>query len=77
MIIDLSSFYKETGTAKLADIPMYKEKIKEVDVYGQVVTLTGAAPIWLYLTLACVLQDKVTKLIYNSPVTGDVVVFGE
>jgi hypothetical protein len=37
--------------------------------------LTGAAPVWLYLKIAHALHDKARKLIYRSPVTGDVVIF--
>jgi len=39
------------------------------------VILIGAAPVWLYLKIAHVLHGKVKKLIYHSPVTGDVTIF--
>jgi len=37
--------------------------------------LTGAAPVWLYLRVAHALHGKARKLIYRSPVTGDVAIF--
>jgi len=42
---------------------------------GNEVVLTGAAPVWLYLKIAHALHGKAKKLIYRSPVTGDVVIF--
>jgi CRISPR-associated protein Csx3 len=39
------------------------------------VILTGAAPVWLYLKIAHALHGKARRLIYRSPVTGDVVIF--
>jgi hypothetical protein len=37
--------------------------------------LTGQAPVWLYLTVAHALHGKARKLVYPSPVTGEVVMF--
>lgn len=42
---------------------------------GNEVVLTGRAPVWLYLKIAHALHGKVRRLIYNSPVTGDIVIF--
>jgi CRISPR-associated protein (Cas_csx3) len=42
---------------------------------GNEVILTGPAPVWLYLKIAHALHGKARKLIYHSPVTGDVVIF--
>jgi CRISPR-associated protein (Cas_csx3) len=42
---------------------------------GNEVVLTGAAPVWLYLKIAHALHGKATRLLYRSPVTGDVVIF--
>jgi hypothetical protein len=39
------------------------------------VVLTGAGPVWLYLKIAHVLHGKAKRLIYRSPVTGDVIIF--
>lgn len=71
--IDLSTFYE--GTAKLAELPVYEAKAKELAGDGNEVVVTGAAPVWLYLRIAHALHGKARKLIYHSPVTGDVVVF--
>ena len=70
--IDLSALY--TGNAKLADLPVYIDKIKGA-AEGNEITLTGRAPIWLYLSIAHALHGKAKKLIYRSPVTGDIVIF--
>lgn len=75
LTLDLSKLYKSTDTAKLKDIPNYKKKILSKIKGGETIILTGNAPIWLYLIIAHTLHGKVKKLIYNSPVTGDVVVF--
>ena len=37
--------------------------------------LTGQAPVWLYLKIAHALHGKAKKLIYDSPATGEVVIF--
>jgi hypothetical protein len=42
---------------------------------GKEVILTGAAPVWLYLKISHALHGKARKLIYSSPVTGEVVIF--
>lgn len=71
--IDLKSLY--TATAKLADLPDYVAKALELASEGNEVVLTGQAPIWLYLKVAHALHGKARKLIYTSPVTGEVVIF--
>jgi len=73
IIIDLSEFFSET--AKLADLDAYIKKAKEIAGEGQDIVLTGAAPIWLYLKIAHALHGKVRKLIYRSPVIGDLIIF--
>jgi len=73
IIIDLGEFFGET--AKLNDIPEYIEKAQRVAGDGNEVVLTGRAPVWLYLKIAHELHGKAKKLIYTSPVTGDVVIF--
>jgi len=42
---------------------------------GNEVILTGAGPVRLYFKIAHALHGKARKLIYRSPVTGDVVIF--
>ncbi len=71
--IDLSTFYQET--AKLEKLPEYEEKVKELAGEGNNITLTGAAPVWLYLRMAHVLHGKAKSLHYDSPVTGKVIIF--
>ncbi len=73
MVIDLSTFYQ--GTARLDELPHYIERAKEFAGEGREVVLTGQAPIWMYLAIAHALHGKVRRLIYSSPVTGEVVIF--
>lgn len=71
--IDLKSLYGET--AKLAELPAYVERARELADEGRAVILTGAAPVWLYLKIAHALHGRAKRLVYSSPVTGDVVIF--
>lgn len=71
--IDLGSFY--TGAAKLSDLPQYEGRALELAGEGRTVILTGQAPIWMYLRIAHALHGKARRLIYSSPVTGEVVIF--
>lgn len=71
--IDLSTLF--TSTAKLAELDEYTRKAKELAGEGNEVVLTGAGPVWLYLKIAHALHGKARKLLYRSPVTGDVVIF--
>jgi len=71
--IDVGKLYTET--AKLAEAPLYLQKAVDMAGEGNDVVLTGKAPAWLYLKLAHALHGKARKLIYRSPVTGDVVIF--
>ena len=73
IVIDLKSLYGDT--AKLSLLPEYLEKVLELAGQGNEVILTGAGPVWLYLKIAHALHGKAKKLIYRSPVTGDVVIF--
>ena len=72
-IIDISTLYKET--AKLSEIDTYIQKALALAGEGNEVILTGAGPVWLYLKIAHAIHGKARKLIYRSPVTGDVVIF--
>ena len=56
-------------------LPQYLEQALALAGEGQEVVLTGAAPVWLYLSIAHALHGKAKRLIYRSPVTGDVVIF--
>lgn len=72
---DLETLYAETGTAKLAQLAEYEKQAKELAGNGNNVILTGQAPIWLYLRIAHALHGKVRSLRYDSPVTGEVVIY--
>lgn len=73
--IDLSDLYCETGSAQLADLPVYEETVRRLIPGGDVVVLSGPAPVWLYLRLAHALHGHAKRLWYNSPVTGLVEIF--
>lgn len=73
IIIDLSQLFN--GNAKLSELDSYIKKAKAQADEGNEIILTGAAPVWLYLKIAHALHGMVTKLIYRSPVTGDVIIF--
>lgn len=75
MTLDLSTLYAATGTAKLADLPAYEARVRELVPPGADVTLTGPAPVWLYLRLAHALHGRARTLIYDSPVTGPIEIF--
>lgn len=72
-VIDLRLLYGEQ--AKLGELAGYLEEAKKLAGEGNDVVLTGQAPVWLYLTVAHALHGEARKLIYNSPVTGEVVIF--
>ena len=72
-LIELNTFF--TGTAKLSDLDSYVSKAIELAGEGNEIVLTGSGPVWLYLKIAHALHGKARKLIYRSPVTGDVVIF--
>ena len=62
-------------SAMLEALPEYISKAVELAGNGNSVVLTGAGPIWLYLPVAHALHGKATKLEFNSPASGRVVVF--
>jgi hypothetical protein len=73
VVIDIKTLYGET--AKLSDLPRYTAEVLSLAGQGNEVVLTGAGPVWLYLKLAHALHGRAKKLIYRSPVAGDVMVF--
>ena len=75
MTFDLSTLYAATGTAKLADLPEYESRVRELVPPGADVILTGPGPVWLYLRLAHLLHGHARILTYDSPVTGQVEIF--
>ncbi|NWF75672.1 MAG: hypothetical protein HXY53_03705 [Nitrospirae bacterium] len=78
IIINVNKLFttsKNKDIAKLAKLDTYISKAKALAGEGNEVILTGQAPVWLYLKIAHALHGKARKLIYRSPVTGDVVIF--
>lgn len=75
MTIDLETLYAATGTAKLAELAAYEATVMAQVPPGADVTLTGRAPVWLYLRVAHALHGRVRVLSYDSPVTGPLVIF--
>ncbi len=73
VVIDLSTFYE--GTARLEELPQYLDRAGALAGEGNEVVLTGQAPIWLYLAVAHALHGKARRLLYYSPVTGEVCIF--
>jgi len=73
VVIDLSTFYE--NTARLDELPLYIERAKELAGKGNEVVLTGQAPIWMYLAIAHALHGTARRLLYDSPVTGEVCIF--
>ncbi len=71
--INLKDVYGEV--AKLHHLETYLNKILELAGEGNEVTLTGAAPVWLYLHAAHALHGKVRKLFYDSPATGKLLIY--
>ena len=72
-IVDLNKIYSQS--AKLSFLPEYIDVALNTAGTGKEVIITGQAPIWLYLSIAHALHGKAKKLIYRSPVAGDVVIF--
>jgi len=73
VVIDVRSLYGET--ALLRYLPAYVVQCVALAGEGNEVMLTGAGPVWLYLKIAHALHGKAQRLIYRSPVTGDVPIF--
>ena len=73
IVIDISCLY--ANTARLSELDSYIQKARELAGEGNDVVITGQGPVWLYLKIAHALHGKARKLIYRSPVTGDVVIF--
>ena len=73
IMIDLSTLFG--CNAKLSELDEYVHRVLKVAGEGREVVLTGQAPVWLYLKVAHALHGKAKKLVYRSPVTGDVVIF--
>ncbi len=86
-IIDLkNSVWQKDGQAKAETvlIPSYQSIIhaeikSELAIYGakilDVVCLTGSAPVWLYLIAYDSVKPYARKVVFNSPLTGEVTIF--
>ena len=72
-VINLGDLIQQT--AKLLETHSYIKKAIEIAGEGNDVILTGKAPVWLYLLVAHALHGKAKRLVYRSPVTGDVLIF--
>ncbi|MGD0128081.1 MAG: CRISPR-associated protein Csx3 [Terriglobia bacterium] len=73
VVLDIRTLYADN--AKLQELLTYVRAAERIAGEGKVVVLTGQGPIWLYLKIAHALHGKARKLIYRSPVTGDVAIF--
>jgi hypothetical protein len=71
--IDLGILF--TDVAKLDALSTYIDAAAKLAGDGNDIVITGKAPVWLYLAVAHALHGKARKLVYRSPVTGDVVIF--
>jgi len=72
-LIDVSTIYQ--NNAKLSELASYIQQVQARAGEGNEVILTGQGPVWIYLKIAHALHGKARKLIYRSPVTGDVEIF--
>jgi hypothetical protein len=73
VVVDVSTLYGDA--AKLDQLAEYESRTLELAGEGTEVILTGQGPIWLYLRLAHALHGKAKRLLYRSPVVGDLVIF--
>lgn len=73
IVIDIGGLF--SGKALIAELDAYISKALSLAGAGNEIVLTGAAPIWLYLKVAHALHGRAKRLIYQSPVSGDVVIF--
>ena len=74
IVIDISLLYAADGTAKLSRIDDYTAAARLLAGRGGDVILTGQGPIWLYLKIAHALHGVARRLVYDSPVTGEVLI---
>ena len=71
--INIESIYGKV--AKLNRMDKYLSKAVKQAGIGNEIVLTGRGPVWLYLQIAHALHGKAKKIIYDSPVTGPVIIF--
>jgi hypothetical protein len=70
--IDLKKIYNEISgdTAKIIIVEKYLLEVLNQAGEGNIIILTGAAPIWLYLKSGHALHGKAKKLLYSAPGQG-------
>ena len=73
IVIDLPILYSKT--TKLSQLDDYKSLALQQAGECAEVTLTGRAPVWLYLAIAHELHGKARTLYYDSPASGKVLIF--
>ena len=76
VVVDLEVILQH-GTAKLSHLADYEARALGAAGHGNVVVLTGRAPVWLYLKVAHALHGVARRLVYRAPALRDaeVVVF--
>lgn len=72
--LDIGALF-ENSNALIQDIPDYIRKAKRFARAGNDIVLTGKGPVWLYLIIAHELHGVTRSLIYDSPVSGRVMIF--
>ena len=75
IVIDVEMLYKESGSAKLSELAQYESGAIKLAGNGNDLVITGKGPIWLYLKLSHALHGKCRSLCYDSPVTGEVIIY--
>ena len=79
VVIDLKYSVWSLNDEQRADdklLPEYiKTALEKAGGSTGTIVLTGAAPNWLYMAIAVAFYKKCVKLVYNSPRSGDVVIF--
>ena len=75
VVIEINHLWEKDITAKLEKIPEYIRESNELAGLGNHIVLTGPAPIWLYLKIAHALHGTARRVIYSSPVTGEIEIF--
>ena len=73
IIIDLAEMHG--GSAKLNKLTEYMSQAQKLAGHGNEVILTGAAPVWMYLKISHSLHGRASVLKYNSPASGEVIIF--
>ncbi len=61
--------------AKVRKLEQYLNLVEEKITDGADVIVTGRQPVWLYLAIGHHLHGIVSRLTYQSPVTGQILIF--